>query len=1146
MKQIFLDLKRLVSVQVTSQFLYRHHPLPRRPGWYLAVLFAGAALTAMAQNQLTNGLPSPGTLAGSTDTGTWTLTANPGDRIVLEVVKTSGGAAFNPRLEVFSPTGRTLGAAGGTIAARLDLQADTAGVYTAKVSDTLQTGAGNYKLQLAQIPENFSIPNGDEGGPLTNGASNLGTIEAGDLDMWTVTANAGDRIVLQISKLAGGASFVPQLELFGPTGGRISGDSGVTAARIDAQAPYSGTYTILVSAVSPEAAGNYQLQLVQIPKALTVPNGDEGGALADGVDQAGTITTGDLDPWTFSASAGDRITLQLTKVSGGASFALQLELFTPDGNRRANGQGSSGITLNAAVETPGTYVALVSDAAKSGAGAYTLHLTRGSIVAGDNPLTNGVTVQKNLGGAGQTNTWTFLANSGDRIVLRAGKIGTGTFNPWVRLYSPNNILQGSSAPTSAGEIAVTATNTGTFTAIVSDGSSGHNQTGNYRLTLVRPGGPVAVASGDEGGALTNGLTASGTIDLGDLDVWSFTANAGEDIVVRMGDLVASSLTPHLRLYGPGGILLDSNGAGGVAAEVEARATNSGIFTVIATDNSSFNTGTGTYRIKLAKTGSPIVVDPNDEGGAMTNAITQTGSINAGDMDVWNFIAEAGQTIIVRMGELVPSSSLTPHLRLFGPDGALLSINGAGGVAAEVSTRATNSGTFTVIAGDQSSFFTGSGTYQLKLAKTGSPLSLGPDDNGGTLTNGFMHTGNVSIGGMEVWSFPATSGESIVVRMGELAPGSTLTPYLRIYGPEGALQDSYGASTVAAETGIRATNTGQFTVVAADLSSFYTGKGAYRLKLGKTGSAIAIAPNDDGGPLTNGWMHTGTVDIGDMDVWSFSATAGQNIVVRMGELVPNSTLKPYLRLFGPNGALLSEYGASTVAAEVSARATNTGVFTVLAADLSSFYTGSGTYRLKLAETASPIIIETGDEGGGLTGELTYDGTLDVGDMAVYGFTACAGDAISVSVTELVSGSSLTPLIRIYNRDGVMLKSVSGAGSAQTSLTAPASGTFTVVVADFSSFYTGSGAYQLTVNGLSTGLKLCPPVKNAGQPYVTIAGADPENGYSLLTTTNVDTPKELWDHIPSSQFDQFRNLNYTNILDPAEGHRFFRWLMPAATQ
>jgi hypothetical protein len=103
----------------------------------------------------------------------------------------------------------------------------------------------------------------------------------------------------------------------------------------------------------------------------------------------------------------------------------------------------------------------------------------------------------------------------------------------------------------------------------------------------------------------------------------------------------------------------------------------------------------------------------------------------------------------------------------------------------------------------------------------------------------------------------------------------------------------------------------------------------------------ILPTDDGGELTNGWMHTGTIDIGDMDVWTFYADAGQNIVVRMGELVAASPLTPYLRLFGPNGALLASYGTGGVASEVSARATNSGIFTVIAADGTSFYTGSGT-------------------------------------------------------------------------------------------------------------------------------------------------------------------------------------------------------------
>jgi hypothetical protein len=168
-----------------------------------------------------------------------------------------------------------------------------------------------------------------------------------------------------------------------------------------------------------------------------------------------------------------------------------------------------------------------------------------------------------------------------------------------------------------------------------------------------------------------------------------------------------------------------------------------------------------------------------------------------------------------MGELVPNSTLTPHLRLFGPDGTLLDLYGSGGIASEVSTRATNSGTFTVIAADGTPFFTGSGTYQVKLAKTGSPITLGPSDNGGALTNGTRQIGSISIGGMEVWNFEATNGESIVVRMGELAANSKLTPYLRLLGPEGALLAQYGSGGIASEVSTRATNSGTFTVIAAD-------------------------------------------------------------------------------------------------------------------------------------------------------------------------------------------------------------------------------------------------------------------------------------------------------------------------------------------
>jgi hypothetical protein len=185
--------------------------------------------------------------------------------------------------------GGFLGAASGITAARLDLQADVSGIYTVTVTDAQQTGNGNYQIQLAQVPESFTVSESDEGGPLTNGAAHPGTITAGDIDMWTLTANPGERIILQIAKLTWGAAFITQLELFGPDGARLASDSGVAAARISAQAPVKGTYTVMVSALTPDGSGTYQLQLFQSLADLTVPASDEGGALIDVADQNGTI-----------------------------------------------------------------------------------------------------------------------------------------------------------------------------------------------------------------------------------------------------------------------------------------------------------------------------------------------------------------------------------------------------------------------------------------------------------------------------------------------------------------------------------------------------------------------------------------------------------------------------------------------------------------------------------------------------------------------------------------------------------------------------------------------------------------------------------------------------------------------------------------
>ncbi|HLX69373.1 MAG TPA: hypothetical protein VKV04_07080, partial [Verrucomicrobiae bacterium] len=79
-------------------------------------------------------------------------------------------------------------------------------------------------------------------------------------------------------------------------------------------------------------------------------------------------------------------------------------------------------------------------------------------------LTNGALYAETLV-SNTTNTFTLTANSGDSLVVRVGMLTSiGFFNPWLRLFGPGGQLLGSvdSGTGNACEIAVTATNTGTF------------------------------------------------------------------------------------------------------------------------------------------------------------------------------------------------------------------------------------------------------------------------------------------------------------------------------------------------------------------------------------------------------------------------------------------------------------------------------------------------------------------------------------------------------------------------------------------------------------------------------------------------------------------------------------------------------------
>src|SRR4030095_225431 len=106
---------------------------------------------------------------------------------------------------------------------------------------------------------------------------------------------------------------------------------------------------------------------------------------------------------------------------------------------------------------------------------------------------------------------------------------------------------------------------------------------------------------------------------------------------------------------------------------------------------------------------------------------------------------------------------------------------------------------------------------------------------------------------------------------------------------------------------------------------------------------------------------------------------------------------------------------------------------------------------------------------------HTGTISTGDLDVFTFVACDGDGIVLQVSELTDGGNFEPTMRLYAPNGTLLNTVSRLTSAQINRTAPSLGTYTLVVGDDTSGNTsGTGTYQLTGRGVSSGFIMCKPL------------------------------------------------------------------------
>ena len=100
-------------------------------------------------------------------------------------------------------------------------------------------------------------------------------------------------------------------------------------------------------------------------------------------------------------------------------------------------------------------------------------------------------------------------------------------------------------------------------------------------------------------------------------------------------------------------------------------------------------------------------------------------------------------------------------------------------------------------------------------------------------------------------------------------------------------------------------------------------------------------------LVNGYMHTGTILTNTQtDTWTFTASAGDWIILRAGDTGNSTNFEPGIWLYGPNLALLASSAGGADWMEVALVVTNSGTFSVTVGDGNASNAGSGAYRLTL--------------------------------------------------------------------------------------------------------------------------------------------------------------------------------------------------------
>ncbi len=162
---------------------------------------------------------------------------------------------------------------------------------------------------------------------------------------------------------------------------------------------------------------------------------------------------------------------------------------------------------------------------------------------------------------------------------------------------------------------------------------------------------------------------------------------------------------------------------------------------------------------------------------------------------------------------------------------------------------------------------------------------------GAITNGQNHVGEISSAGeTDEWTFVAEAGKRIDVTLSEGAVDTAFSPKIEVTGPDDTVLISNTGALVTGGAAVTALEGIHKIKVSANAESGAGSTGTYTLRFTILPDSFVVPSGDEGGEIIAGDIKAASInEPGDVDIWRFSATEGENVTVEVTRTSGSFTL-----------------------------------------------------------------------------------------------------------------------------------------------------------------------------------------------------------------------------------------------------------------